>query len=59
MRHRDSYGAVLTLLGGMRVVYSGDCRPSESLAAVGRGCALLIHEATFGDCLPGKSVNLF
>jgi len=30
-------------------VYSGDCLPSQPLARAGRGCDLLIHEATFDD----------
>ncbi len=30
-----------------RVVYSGDCRPSQSLIRAGQSCDLLIHEATF------------
>lgn len=46
---RDSYGVVLDFKNGMKVVYSGDCRPSASLIAAGAGCDLLIHEATFGD----------
>ena len=32
-----------------KVVYSGDCLPSQPLARAGRGCDLLIHEATFDD----------
>jgi len=29
--------------------YSGDCRPSEALAELGRGATVCIHEASFGD----------
>ena len=56
---KHAYGVVLSLrvpaLDGigegqtLKVVYSGDCRPSKALAAAGRGCDLLIHEATFAD----------
>lgn len=30
-----------------RIVYSGDCRPSDRLCEAGEGADLLIHEATF------------
>ena len=33
----------------MKIVYSGDTRPSRLLCEVGRDCAVLIHEATFED----------
>ncbi|KAH8062654.1 3'-tRNA processing endoribonuclease [Aureococcus anophagefferens] len=51
---RDAYAVVLTV-GGARVAYSGDCRPSDAFAAAAaRGfpasaCEVLIHEATFDD----------
>jgi ribonuclease BN (tRNA processing enzyme) len=32
-----------------KVVYSGDCRPSQSLIKCGKNCDLLIHEATFNN----------
>jgi ribonuclease Z len=35
--------------GGHRVLYSSDTRPSESLAAFGRGADLLLHEATYAE----------
>ena len=56
---RDSYALVLTLAPpagpATKVVYSGDCRPSDALVAAGRGCALLLHEATFDDALAGDA----
>ncbi|CAN0546498.1 unnamed protein product, partial [Laminaria digitata] len=32
-----------------KLVYSGDCRPSEALVREGKGAAVLIHEATFDE----------
>lgn len=32
-----------------KLVYSGDCRPSEPLVREGKGAAVLIHEATFDE----------
>lgn len=34
---------------GLRVAYSGDCRPSSAFIKIGQGCTLLIHEATLDD----------
>ncbi|KAH8060290.1 3'-tRNA processing endoribonuclease [Aureococcus anophagefferens] len=57
---RDAYAVVLTV-GGARVAYSGDCRPSDAFAAAAaRGfpasaCEVLIHEATFGGDLAPRS----
>lgn len=40
----------ITLPGGFKVSYSGDCRPSlYNFAKIGRDSDLLIHEATFDD----------
>lgn len=30
-------------------MYSGDTRPCDNLVRLGRGCQLLVHEATFDD----------
>ena len=56
---KHAYGAVISLqlpdpqgIGegrSLKIVYSGDCRPSQSLVAAGKNCDLLIHEATFAD----------
>lgn len=53
----NSFGLHFTLASGVRVVYSGDCRPSQSLVRCGRGCDLLIHEATFQDSLVADAVK--
>ncbi|OAA56483.1 hypothetical protein ISF_07551 [Cordyceps fumosorosea ARSEF 2679] len=34
---------------GLRVAWSGDCRPSSRFARACRGAHLLVHECTFGD----------
>ncbi len=44
-----SSGFVVELLNGVKVVYSGDCRPTRMLIERGRDCHMLIHEATYGD----------
>ncbi|KAK3705173.1 hypothetical protein QZH41_013960, partial [Actinostola sp. cb2023] len=43
----DSHGIVLTHNSGWKLVYSGDCAPSERLWKEGLNATLLIHEATF------------
>lgn len=40
---------------GLRVAYSGDCRPSDTFAALGRGADLLIHECTFDSELQAEA----
>ncbi|KAL6054622.1 TRNase Z endonuclease [Balamuthia mandrillaris] len=40
-----------------KIVYSGDTRPSEVLAATGKDATLLIHEATFEDELASEAVE--
>ncbi|KAI1073855.1 hypothetical protein F5B20DRAFT_565669 [Whalleya microplaca] len=47
---------VFTFASGLRVAYSGDCRPSPLFASIGRGAHLLIHESTFDDELRGDAV---
>ncbi|GAB0134717.1 hypothetical protein EsDP_00003075 [Epichloe bromicola] len=44
-----SYGTELELTSGLRIAYSGDCRPSSAFASACKGAHLLIHECTFGD----------
>ncbi|RDA94848.1 hypothetical protein CP533_4236 [Ophiocordyceps camponoti-saundersi (nom. inval.)] len=44
-----SYATEVELSSGLRIAYSGDCRPSTDFAKRCRGAHLLIHECTFGD----------
>lgn len=45
----DSYAVMLDGTPFGRVVYSGDCRPSHSLAHLTKPVDLLVHESTFED----------
>ena len=47
---------VLTWPSGLKVAYSGDCRPSDAFVRIGRGATLLIHESTFDDELRGDAI---
>lgn len=41
----------IELTSGLRIAYSGDCRPSAAFATHCRGAHILVHECTFGDDL--------
>ncbi|KAJ3062859.1 Zinc phosphodiesterase ELAC protein 2, partial [Podochytrium sp. JEL0797] len=46
----QSYALVLThALSKLKIAFSGDCRPSDFFVQVGKGCDLVIHEATLAD----------
>ncbi|ROW15052.1 hypothetical protein VPNG_03393 [Cytospora leucostoma] len=47
---------VFTWPSGLRIAYSGDCRPSPMFAEIGRDCTLLIHESTLDDELRGDAL---
>ena len=51
-----SQGVSLTFPTGLKVSYSGDCRPSQRFVEIGRGSTLLIHEATFEDDQHGHAI---
>ncbi|KAF2011145.1 hypothetical protein BU24DRAFT_454628 [Aaosphaeria arxii CBS 175.79] len=40
----------------LKISYSGDCRPSDNFATIGRNTSVLIHEATFDDELRGDAI---
>ncbi|KAF7552826.1 hypothetical protein G7046_g7286 [Stylonectria norvegica] len=50
-----SYATQLELTSGLRIAYSGDCRPSEDFAQACRGAHLLVHECTFDDDMGGHA----
>ncbi|KAK4039948.1 hypothetical protein C8A01DRAFT_16138 [Parachaetomium inaequale] len=41
---------------GLKIAYSGDCRPSREFADLARGAHLLLHECTFEDELAGDAL---
>ncbi|BDA43097.1 probable zinc phosphodiesterase ELAC protein 2 at C-terminar half [Coccomyxa sp. Obi] len=47
----DAFGLVIRHESGWSMVYSGDSRPCRRLQEAGRGCTLLVHEATFEPAL--------
>ena len=46
----------LTCSNGFKASYSGDCRPSQAFARIGKDTTVLIHEATFDDELQGDAL---
>ncbi|CAI6089697.1 unnamed protein product [Clonostachys chloroleuca] len=46
---RRSMATELEFSSGLRIAWSGDCRPSSDFAQACRGTHLLIHECTFDD----------
>jgi len=44
----ESYGIVF-IIDGVKVLYSGDCRPSLFLEKIGQDADIYIHEATFSE----------
>ncbi|KAI9680447.1 MAG: hypothetical protein M1822_007205 [Bathelium mastoideum] len=47
MHCNGALAVALTFPSGLKLAYSGDCRPSRHFAAIGRGAHVLVHEATF------------
>lgn len=47
---------VFTFPSGLKIAYSGDCRPSDEFVQIGKGATLLIHESTFDDDLQGDAI---
>ncbi|CCF34343.1 metallo-beta-lactamase superfamily protein [Colletotrichum higginsianum] len=57
VRHcHHSYAVVLAWPSGLKIAYSGDCRPSDDLVEAGKGATLLIHESTFDDDKQGDAL---
>lgn len=53
---RASLALSLVFPDGFKVSYSGDARPSEKFASIGRDSTVLIHEATFQDNMVGSAI---
>lgn len=53
---RGAQAVSLTFPTGFKFSYSGDCRPSQRFADIGRGSTVLVHEATFDDDLKSDAV---
>jgi ribonuclease Z len=52
---RGSKAVSFTFPNGFKFSYSGDCRPSNDFATIGKGSTVLLHEATFDDELQGDA----
>jgi ribonuclease Z len=53
------HGALATVFtwpSGLKIAYSGDCRPSDGFVKIGQGTTVLIHESTFDDELQGDAI---
>ena len=53
----QSYGVAINFLDGLKIVYSGDTRPTERLVKLGKDATILIHEATFDDAKKDEAVS--
>lgn len=53
----SSFGIALNLLENFKLVYSGDCRPSNDLVKIGQNCDLLIHECTFDNAFLDEAIK--
>lgn len=53
-----SYALILeTKRDNYKLVYSGDCRPSDELVEHGKDCDLLVHECTFDNVCKADAVK--
>ncbi|KAI1739735.1 hypothetical protein F4680DRAFT_421382 [Xylaria scruposa] len=53
------FGALATAFtfpSGLKIAFSGDCRPSDAFVQIGQGTTILIHESTFDDELQGDAI---
>jgi ribonuclease Z len=57
VRHCLNSFGVSVVNQGCKIVYSGDCRPTENLVEIGKDADLLIHEATFYDNMKADAVK--
>ncbi|KAJ3185591.1 Zinc phosphodiesterase ELAC protein 2 [Geranomyces variabilis] len=50
-----AYALVLQTRAGCKLVFSGDCRPSENLIEAGKGATIVIHEGTLCDSMKDEA----
>ncbi|KAJ3149125.1 Zinc phosphodiesterase ELAC protein 2 [Geranomyces michiganensis] len=50
-----AYALVLETRAGCKLVFSGDCRPSEDLIEAGQGATIVIHEGTLSDSMKDEA----
>ncbi|KAJ5131503.1 transcriptional regulator family: bZIP [Penicillium bovifimosum] len=53
---KGSLAVSLVFSNGFKLSYSGDCRPSDKFAKIGKGSTVLIHEATFQHDMGGMAI---
>ncbi|KKK15929.1 hypothetical protein AOCH_000644 [Aspergillus ochraceoroseus] len=53
---RGALAVSLVYSDGFKASFSGDCRPSDNFALIGRGSTVLIHESTFQDDMIGSAI---
>ncbi|KAJ5458693.1 hypothetical protein N7475_010081 [Penicillium sp. IBT 31633x] len=57
VRHcKGALAVSLVFPNGFKLSYSGDCRPSDKFAIIGKGSTVLIHEATFQHDMVGSAI---
>ena len=54
---RGANAVSLTFPNGFKFSYSGDCRPSERFAEIGKDSTVLVHEATFDDDMQEDAIR--
>lgn len=53
---QGSKAVSLVFPDGFKFSYSGDCRPSNNFARIGKDSTVLLHEATFEDEMKGDAI---
>lgn len=52
---KHAFGIIISHIDGWKLVYSGDTMPCDALVEAGKGCNILIHEATMEDDLVAEA----
>ncbi|XP_021620709.1 tRNAse Z TRZ4, mitochondrial isoform X4 [Manihot esculenta] len=57
LKAAERTNAVGEIIQGWKIVYSGDTRPCSEVIEASHGATVLIHEATFEDCMVDEAVE--